>query len=407
MLKRIFYLVLIGSVFFACEQQEEKESRSRTRHDSHKTEQNAREKIAPNVRIEGFVELGGNQTLILEQGKGQNFEEIARTQTDQDGNFSFEVGIAEIGLYQLRIDGAYEFQRRPKAIPLTLEPGDHVKLGLTYEEFSNYAQYEGTSWAEPLNGYFKKMQKFIDWQKSIPDPRAYSNEVLREMINEHKAPVEEYIANQLTEDPSNPANIYLMNNLLPNFGLDNYEESNVAVLKKMVDGFLEKYPDKKVTTELEDRVMKLEKEVKDYHDFVVKSIAPEIELPNPKGETMKLSSLRGNYVLIDFWASWCMPCRQENPNVVRLYDKYENENFDIFSVSLDKNKAKWIEAIEHDGLRWKNHVSDLLHWKTPLTGIYHFNAIPHTVLIDPEGKIIAQNLRGQALENKLQEIFGK
>jgi len=115
--------------------------------------------------------------------------------------------------------------------------------------------------------------------------------------------------------------------------------------------------------------------------------------------------LKGKYVLIDFWASWCGPCRRENPNVVRLYKEYKDKGFTIFSVSLDQDGAAWKEAILADGLVWPYHVSDLLAWNTPLTQTYAFNSIPHTVLIDREGKIIARNLRGESLEQKLKEIL--
>src|SRR5690554_8143805 len=107
---------------------------------------------------------------------------------------------------------------------------------------------------------------------------------------------------------------------------------------------------------------------------------------------MKLSSLRGNYVLIDFWASWCQPCRIENPNVVRLYNKYKDKNFEIFSVSLDDNKEQWVKAIQADGLLWNNHVSDLLKWNTPRIEKYQLIAIPNTVLLNLEGKVMHTKL---------------
>jgi thiol-disulfide isomerase/thioredoxin len=162
-----------------------------------------------------------------------------------------------------------------------------------------------------------------------------------------------------------------------------------------------------MTIEIGKQVAQIESDYKSFIQFNKDNIAPEIALENPKGKVMKLSELRGKYVLIDFWASWCGPCRRENPNVVRLYQKYKDENFDIFSVSLDKDKDKWIRAIEADGLVWENHVSDLKYWDSEVVSTYQFQGIPHTVLIDPEGKMIASKLRGESLERKLKEIFGK
>ena len=133
--------------------------------------------------------------------------------------------------------------------------------------------------------------------------------------------------------------------------------------------------------------------------------APEIALPDPKGVTRKLSDLKGKIVLIDFWASWCGPCRRENPVVKALYKKYNALGFEIFSVSLDRVKEEWIAAIEQDALPWPNHVSDLKYWDCAPAKLYQISSIPSTVLIDREGKIIATNLRGPMLESKLAEVF--
>ena len=135
--------------------------------------------------------------------------------------------------------------------------------------------------------------------------------------------------------------------------------------------------------------------------------APDIELKDRDGNLRRLSDLRGKVVLIDFWASWCGPCRRENPNVVRIYKKYKDMGFDIFSVSLDNNRDKWLQAIEADGLEWVNHVSDLRGWSSAGGRLYGVTSIPATVLVDTDGTILARNLRGVELENKLKEIFGQ
>lgn len=135
-------------------------------------------------------------------------------------------------------------------------------------------------------------------------------------------------------------------------------------------------------------------------------MAPEIEMKDPEGNTRKLSDLRGKVVMVDFWASWCRPCRQENPNVVRMYHKYHSAGFEIYSVSLDKGRTEWVKAIQDDGLVWPNHVSDLRGWTSSGGATYGITSVPSTVLIDRQGRIIAKNLRGPDLERKLQEIFG-
>lgn len=136
------------------------------------------------------------------------------------------------------------------------------------------------------------------------------------------------------------------------------------------------------------------------------STAPDVTLEDTKGQVISLSSLRGKYVLIDFWASWCGPCRQENPNVVRVYNKYKEKGFEVFSISLDDNRDKWLKAVEADGMIWTN-VLGKKNGSSAVAQQYSIQVIPTTFLLDKDGKIIAKNLRGAALEQKLSSILDK
>jgi peroxiredoxin len=133
-------------------------------------------------------------------------------------------------------------------------------------------------------------------------------------------------------------------------------------------------------------------------------MAPELTMNDVNDKPFSLSQLRGKYVLIDFWASWCGPCRAENPNVVAAFNRFKDKNFTVLGVSLDKNKQAWINAIKEDKLTWQ-HISDLKYWSSAAAGLYGFEGIPYNVLVDPQGKIIATGLRGNELRNKLAEIL--
>ena len=185
------------------------------------------------------------------------------------------------------------------------------------------------------------------------------------------------------------ASIFAIQGLQP----DKYAD----VFKALDAGLSKKYP-------RDQSVIRFHAVVTQMLGTVIGAEAPDIRLPAPDGHEIALSSLKGKVVLVDFWASWCGPCRKEMPNVVKAYAKYKNKGFEIFGVSLDKEKDKWVEAIQVEGITWPQ-VSDLQYWNSEVVKQYSIEGIPYTVLLDKEGKIIAKNLRGAELDKKLAEVL--
>jgi thiol-disulfide isomerase/thioredoxin len=195
-------------------------------------------------------------------------------------------------------------------------------------------------------------------------------------------------------------------NLLPTTGFEDWNAKHLGTLEKLSKAYQKTFSGQPASQNMAAQYQQIEDAYFNYTSTINGTMAaPELSLPDPNGKTITLSSLKGKYVLIDFWASWCGPCKSEMPNVVKLYKKYQQKNFTVFSVSLDDDPNKWKAAIQDWGMVWPNHVSNLKGWNSDLPQLYGFDGIPYTVLVNPEGKVIGTNLRGAKLAKKLAEIF--
>ncbi|MDB0011517.1 TlpA family protein disulfide reductase [Crocinitomicaceae bacterium] len=358
--------------------------------------------VVENFLISGKIDGASEAKLYIEAMSQQGVISVANCTTDKNGEFEMLGNIPDMGIYQLRLG-----ESQDKIIALSLLPNDEVTLEASFESFQNNPKFEGTEWAETLNEYIKlfndfaiKQEKLGKKQGSIPE-----EELMASYFSLRK-PIDEFCKTTIKKDPDNPVNILLTSFLMPSMGFQNWDTENLEVLQLMGKAYKERFKDSPIVKNMENQINTIEANYNQYEAMNSGSaIAPEITLNNPQGKEIKLSSLRGKYVLIDFWASWCGPCRKENPNVVRLYNQFKDKGFTVYSVSLDKDISAWQKAIESDGLAWPNHVSDLLGWESSMPTLYGFQGIPHTVLIDKEGKIIQVGLRGQSLEQKLNELF--
>ena len=202
---------------------------------------------------------------------------------------------------------------------------------------------------------------------------------------------ENYIKSFIDKNPNSLACLAIIDKLTPDQNLDYY--------KKLDAGLRKRLPNNSYTKMFHDKYAELSR-------ISIGTAAPEISLNTPDGKNIALSSLKGKVVLVDFWASWCRPCRAENPNVVRIYNAYKDKGFEIYSVSLDKDKEAWVKAIKDDQLIWPAHVSDLGYWQSSVVKQYNITGIPFTCLLDKEGKIMAKGIRGEELEIKIKELLG-
>jgi thiol-disulfide isomerase/thioredoxin len=363
-------------------------------------------KLPDNFSLSGTISGAANTPLYVEALSGDGVIKVAEGKTDALGNFNFNGNVPGFGIYQLRLG-----ENQEQIIPLTLVPGDHIKMRCNASEFALKPNISGTEWAPVMNKYMAYYADFLRAQQELTAMKAQlSEEQMNAGYLEIRKEMDQFSIDYMKKDPDNPFNIILSSAATPMIGFEKWDPANLEVLRTVSSAFNKKFPSSPMSETLANQVAQIETAYQEFKGGGVQGagkMAPEIAMKSPSGKTLKLSALKGRVVLIDFWASWCGPCRKENPNVVKLYKKYKNEGFEIFSVSLDNDPQAWQQAIQDDGLTWPNHVSDLRGWETPLTQQYGFDGIPHTVLVNKNGEIVATGLRGEQLEQKLKELLLK
>ena len=365
-----------------------------------KSEDGAQE-LKPNFSISGKIEGAENQRIYVEAPSNRGMIQVADTLISSSGSFKLEGNIPDIGYYLLRVG-----ENQANIIPITLVPKDVLKINCTLDNFPTQPNTSGTEWTSALNDYLKLLKQFQIDQENLEAKKEDATDEINNQILIIKSKLDSTIKTKMLNDPSNAFNIVISSSLLPSSNFNNWDKDNLKIMKVIANAFELKYPRTSVSKSFRKQVDELESA---YIIFLNSNNgtreAPEISANNPDGKPIKLSDLRGKIVLIDFWASWCAPCRKENPTIVKLYEKYKDKDFTILSVSLDQDLINWRGAIKIDGLKWPNHVSDLKGWGSEVISSYNFNEIPHTVLVNKEGKIIGQDLRGIELEQKIAEII--
>ena len=310
--------------------------------------------VKTNSIIEGVVLGAEGKRIALKVAEIDNLKEISSATIDENGKFTLNTHIPKLNIYYLEIDNQPE-----KTIPLALIENDYIAINTTYNDFEINPKITGVEWSETMNNLLKILQE-----------------------NEEKTTKATKI-NELTRDfmlnnPESPFNLLLLSYFfVPT-------SDNIKIYESVVNAIENAYPSS-------DQASRFR--------MMLSSIRPEFPLRLINGDVFDIKKLRGKIVLIDFWASWCGPCRKSNPNLVTMYNKLKNKGFEIVSISLDEDFNKWQKAIIEDNLSWQNHISELRGWNSQITNFFGINSIPFTMVLDRNGIVIAKDLHGDNLQN--------
>lgn len=343
-----------------------------------------------NIYISGEILNPGNVKVVAFYEGERKLDSVFLS--DQN-KFKFERPATQPRLLTVRVGN--------NTYPVILTPGEKVSFRTDLQNPEQY-EVEGAALSLTLKEFapIKARKEFVEdslqsaFVRSIGGKSESEIDALRsDYLIRYKDAMKFYVqeAVSFAKQHKDLAGFYAMSTLDPELA----ENELIAYVEEIKDLFT----DNAMVNQFREEVEKMKR-------LAVGQPAPDFEAYTPNNKTVKLSDYRGKYVLLDFWASWCMPCRKENPNLVRIYHAFKDQGFDILGVSLDNNPGSWMRAIEDDKLAWTN-VSDLKAWSSDLIINYRIKAIPASFVLDPEGKIIAKNLRSAELEALLKKVLEK
>ncbi len=388
-MKRLLFITFLGVLFFGCKPKDKEDYNE--------------------FILKGNIDTDEIRSLTLEELTTCDLNFLDSTKTDASGNFAFRQEIEEAGFYILR-------ESRDNYVTLLIEPGEAINLEGDADDLPLSYQVEGSEGSILLMELNKRLRKNIAKVDSLADlyrESRYSpnfeqihnelNKAYTEIFEGHR----QYVINFIEENPHSLASIIA---LYQYFGdkVILKETEDFEYFESLSKSLAENYPTNRHVINLKKRVSdikraRVQRQMAE-EKLAVGNPAPEIVLPDPDGNSIALSSLKGNVVLLDFWASWHDPCKISNRILKEIYDKYNHRGFEIYGVSLDRTREQWINAINRSDIDWIQ-VSDLRYFSSPVVSLYNIEGIPYTVLIDREGKIVAKDIDHRVIEEYLEDLL--